>query len=236
MQLSIHYYVLSLSKNMSRLYEGFRDKLIYIQNTNFPVECAMNATDSVKSVSKETQLKDFFRRTDQRFARYYEQDPLRLVIVGDKNSLTVFEVLTTHRDIVIGTVGGDYTATSPHDLGKIVWPVVKEAIAGANKNAMHNLAIAARAKKVVSGIEAVGQSAETETGSTLYVEDDYHVKGSIFKTDHSLVFSKHVNICEVLDDVVDVIIEKVLKMGGNVIFLNSGSLKELDRIALIWRD
>ncbi len=136
---------------------------------------------------------------------------------------------------MIGTVRGDYTATSPHDLGKIVWPVIKEAIAGANKNAMQNLVIAAKSKKVVSGIEAVGQSAETETSASLYVEDDYHVKGSILKIDHSLVFSKHVNIWQVLDDVVDVIIEKVLKMGGNVIFLNSGSLIELDRIALIRR-
>ncbi len=91
-------------------------------------------------------------------------------------------------------------------------------------------------KKVVSGIEAVGQFVETGTDdSTLYVEEDYHVKGSIRKTDHSLILSKHVDIWEVIDDVVDIIIEKVLKMGGNVIFLNSGSLIKLERIALILR-
>jgi len=229
MQLSIHYYVLSLSEQTSRLYEGFRDKLIDIQDANFPFEFS----DAGKPASQDAQLKDFFHQTDQRFAHYYEQDPLRLVMVGEKNNLAVFKALTTHRELIMGTVGGDYAATSPHDLGMIVWPVVKEAIAGANKNAMHDLAIAAKANKIVSGIEAVGQSAETETSSSLYVEDDYHVKGSILKTDHSLVFSKHVNIWQVLDDVVDVIIEKVLQMGGNVIFLNSGSLIKLDRIALI---
>ena len=69
----------------------------------------------------------------------------------------------------------------------------------------------------------------------MYVEEDYHVKGSIRKTDHSLIISKHVNLLEVIDDVVDVIIEKVLKMGGTVIFLNSGSLIKFERIALILR-
>jgi hypothetical protein len=143
--------------------------------------------------------------------------------------------MTTHKEVLIGMVEGDYTATSPHDLGMIVWPVVKEAIAGANKNAMLDLATADKVKKVVSGIDAVGQLVETETGSTLYVEEDYHVKGSIRKTDHSLIISKHVNLLEVIDDVVDIIIEKVLKMGGTVIFLNSGSLIKFERIALILR-
>lgn len=232
MQLSIHYYVLSLSEQTSRLYEGFRDKLIDIQNTNFPFEISI---DAANPASINTQLREFFSQTDQHFAHYYQQDPLRLVVVGEKSNLAIFEALTTHRDVIIGTVKGNYTATSPHDLGKIVWPVVKEAIAGATKNAMRDLATAAKAKKVVSGIGAVGQSVETETGSTLYVEEDYHVKGSIRKTDHSLILSKHVDIWEVIDDVVDLIIEKVLKMGGTVIFLNSGALMRLERIALILR-
>ena len=74
-------------------------------------------------------------------------------------------------------VDGDYTATSPHDLGKIVWSVVKEAMADTNKYAMRDLAKATKEKKIVSGIGAVGKTAGTETGSILYVEEDYHMKG-----------------------------------------------------------
>ena len=230
MQLSIHYYVLSLSEQTSRLYEGFRDKLIDIRNTNFPFEISI---DAANPDSKDTQLREFFHQSDQHFTHYYQQDPLRLVVVGEKRNLSIFESLTTHREVIIGTVEGDYTATSAHDLGKIIWPVVKEAIAGTNKNALRDLATAASKHKVVSGIDAVGQLVETETGSTLYVEEDFHVKGSIRKTDHSLILSKHVDIWEVNDDVVDIIIEKVLKMGGTVSFLKSGSLIEFERIALI---
>jgi hypothetical protein len=231
MQPSIHYYVLSLSEAKSRLYEGFRDKLIDIQDGMFPLEISQVGNP----VSKDTQLREFFRRTDQHFAHYYQQDPHQLVVVGEKSNLAIFDGLITHQDILIGKVKGDYIATSPHDLGKIVWPVVKEAIAGTNKNAMRELAKAARMKKIVCGIDAVGLSAETEQGSTLYVEEDYHMKGSIYKMDQSLIISKRVDIWEVIDDVVDLIIEKVLKMDGTVIFLNSGSLAKRERIALIRR-
>jgi hypothetical protein len=230
MQLSIHYYVLSISEQKSRLYEGFRDKLIDIQDTNFPFE---NATNDERSVSKDAQERDFFRRTDERFAHYYKQDPLRWVVVGEKRNLNIYKDVTTHQDVLIGMVEGDYTATSPHDLGMIVWPLVKETIAGTNDNAMRDLAKAAKVKRVVSGIKSVGLSLNRESGATLYVEEDYHVKGSIQKTDHSLIFSKHVDLLEVIDDVVDVIIEKVLKMGGTVVFLNSGSLTKHERIALV---
>jgi hypothetical protein len=230
MQKSIHYYVLSLSDHTSRLYEGFRDKLIDIQDTNFPLEILIN-TDNLSI--KNTQLREFYLKTDQHFAHYYNQDPLGLMVVGEKNNLAVFAALKIRRDILIGTVNGDFTATTPHDLGKIIWPVVKEAIAGTNKNALRNLATAVRLNKVLSGINAVGNSMETKAGSTLYVEEDYHIKGSIHKTDNALVFSNHVDIWEVIDDVVDVIIEKVLKKGGNVIFVNSGLLTKLDRIVLI---
>ncbi|MBN1998674.1 hypothetical protein JW935_14030 [candidate division KSB1 bacterium] len=231
MQLSIHYYVLFLSEKKSKLYEGFRAKLIDIQDDKFPFE----NSKAGNLISKDTQLREFFHQTDQHFAHYYQQDPLRLVVVGETSNLTIFKALKTRQEILIGMVIGDYTATSPHDLGMIVWPVVKESIAGANENALRDLETAARLKKVVSGIDAVGQLAGTETYSTLYVEEDYHVKGSIHKTDNSLIISMHVNLLEVIDDEVDIIIEKVLKMGGAVIFLNSGSLAKFERIALILR-
>lgn len=226
---SIHYYVLLLSEDMSRLYEGFRSYLIEIRNGMFPLEIDKAAN----SVSDEIHLKEFFSRIIQHFTRYYEQDPLRLVIVGEKNNLAIFETLKMHRDVLIGKVEGDYIATSRRDLGKIVWPVIKEVMARTNEKAMNELVEAVERKKIVSGIDAVLQAAATDTGSTLYIEEDYHVKGSISIKDHSLIISEHVDILETIDDVADIIIDKVLKKGGTVIFLQDGSLAKLDRIALI---
>jgi inosine-uridine nucleoside N-ribohydrolase len=70
-------------------------------------------------------------------------------------------------------------------------------------------------------------------GGTLFVEEGYHMKGGIRDTDHSLIMSEGLDIREVIDDAVDVVIEKVLEKGGNVVFLESGALTNFQRIALI---
>jgi hypothetical protein len=230
MQMSIHYYVLLLSGQTSRLYEGFREKFIDIEDSNFPFKSSFIAG---KPSPNGASLREFIRQTDERFAHYFKQDPLRLIVIGEKRIMAIFEALTAHKEIIIGKVEGNYLMTSLHDLGMIVWPVVKEVIAGVNKNAIRDLVKAEREKKIVSGINNVGLAAETEINPTLYVEDDYHVRGSILKSDQAVIFSKRLNLLDVLDDVVDFIIEKVLKMGGTVIFLDNDSLKKLKRIALV---
>ena len=235
MQLSTHYYVLSLSEQICRLYEGFRDILIDIQNTGFPIEFSKGSLNSVGSGGKDIQLTDFFRKADRHFAHYYEQDPLRLVLMGEKKNQSIFKSVTTFQEIVIGTIEGNYDATSPGDLGKIVWSVVKNVLAGASEKAIYDLEIAQNTNNVVLGIEAVGRWADSGTGAILFVEEDYHIKGRIRKTDHSLEISEEVDIREINDDAVDIIIEKVLEMGGKVVFLVSNSLIRFHRIALILR-
>ena len=233
MKLTTHYYVLSLSEHTSRLYEAFRDTLIDIQNKEFPIASSAGMSAPVEAARENSPLWDFIRTADQHFDHYFRQDPLRLVVVGDEKNLSIFRSVTSHQDVVIGTVEGDYAATSPHDLGKIVWPVVKEIMAGTSERAMHDLNAAESSENVASGIDAVAHAAGSGWGGTLFVEEDYRMKGGIRETDHSLIMRKDLDILEVTDDAVDAVIKKVLEKGGNVVFLESGSLTKLERIALV---
>jgi hypothetical protein len=232
-KLTTHYYVLSLSERMSMLYEAFRDTLIDILNKGFPIDSSARMSGAVDPAARSDELRDVIRTADQHFDHYMKQDPLRLVVVGDKKCLSVFEALTTHRDVLIGSVEGEFAATSPHDLGKIVWPIVKEAMAGTNTKAMIALNSAESSRTVASGIEAAGHMARSGSGGTLFVEEDYRVKGGIRETDDSLISAEDVDIREAIDDAVDAIIEKVLEKDGHVIFLGSGSLTRFQRIALV---
>ena len=233
MQMSIHYYVLVLSDRNARLYEGFREKLIDIQNAKFPYAFPSQAESAAGMVRTEPQVQEDMLKTDKRFEHYFNQDPLQLVLVGEEQNLTAFAAFKNRQKIIIGTIEGDYDATSPQDLGKIVWPLIKETIAGKNRNALRELAAASKANQVVSGIEAVEYAVTTEPCATLFVEENYQVKGDIISGSHSLVLAEHVKLWDIIDDVVDLVIEKVLKMGGSVIFLNNGTLAKHDRIALI---
>ncbi len=109
-------------------------------------------------------------------------------------------------------------------------------MAGTSERAAHDLETAENSQNVASGIDAVGHLAGSGTGDTLFVEEDFHLKGGIRKTDHSLIKSEDLDIREAIDDAVDAIIEKVLEKGGNVIFLQSGALAKLQRIALVTGD
>ncbi|MDZ7859174.1 MAG: hypothetical protein U5O15_00660 [Candidatus Krumholzibacteriota bacterium] len=233
MKLITHYYVLSLGEHTNRIYEAFRDKLIDIQNRIFPIESSALTGNSANPGIRDKQARDFIRTVDKRFDHYFKRDPLQFVLVGARRNLSIFGSVTSHHDVLIGWVEGDYSATSTHDLGKIVWPIVKDVMAGTNEWAMQKLEDAEKSRKVASGIEEVGRLAGVNERDTLFVEEDYHMKGGIRSTDHSIIRPEELDIREVNDDAVDAIIEKVLEKAGKVIFLGSGSLTKLRRIALI---
>ena len=233
MKLTTRYYVLSLSERTSRLYEAFRDTLIDILNKGFPIDSSARLSGAVDPAARSDELREVIRTADRHFDHYLKQDPLRLIVVGEKECLSVFEAVTTHRNVLIGSVEGDFAATSPHNLGKIVWPIVKDAMAGTNTKAMLALKTAESSQAVASGIEAVGHKVRAGSGGTLFVEEDYHVKGGIRETDDSLIGAEDLDIRETIDDAVDAIIEKVLEKDGHIVFLGSGSLTRFQRIALV---
>ncbi|MBN1448697.1 MAG: hypothetical protein JXA28_12265, partial [Bacteroidetes bacterium] len=247
MNLSTHYYILSLSSEISRLYEGFRDELIDIQNTAFPfysktngasrtgIAHAGSSAPTTGSDLSEKQLFDFLTQTDQHFAQYFAQDPLGLMLVGQSDDLDIFLTLTRHRDVMIGMIRGSFSDTTPYDLGKIVWPVVKGAISRGTGNALRSLAAADILRNVISGIDAVWLSADSHPGSTLYVEDDYHMKTSEPGMHNTHAFANSLPLREIFNDVVDIIIERILRTGGAVVFMDNDSLIGRERIAMLLR-
>ena len=233
MKVSIHYYILLLSENTGRLFEGFRDMLIEIVDGDFPVNGKMYQSYPEESLPTEAHLKLLYKKIESSYSKFWVQDPLKLVLIGKERNRTIFQSVSTHTKDIIGVVEGDYTNTSRHDLGQIVWPGVREVLSGNREKALLELKEATAAQKVVSGIDEVWRSANSVMASALFVEDDYQVKGNILKTNGAYIINENVDIMEVFDDVIDSTIEKVLEMGGTVIFLDNGSLTEHQRIALI---
>lgn len=224
MTLSTHYYVLSLGSEKSTLFEAFRDSLIDIENHGFPVY-AMAGDD----------LQVLVRTVDRCFGHNYKLEPLNLVVVGEKELQSAFSSATEHGNSLIGIIEGDHTGTSGCDLGKIVWPLVKEAMTGVVDRAMLDLESISERGPIASGLEAVIRMVKKGLRATLLVEDGYHMRGSIGGTNHFPVITPEVDVREANDDAVDVVIEKVLASGGNVVFTPIGSLIERNRIVLLPR-
>jgi hypothetical protein len=228
MALHCHYYVLSLGMETSVLFEAFRDQLVDIQNQGFPVTRPPGPLES-------GSLTDLARKVDGCLAHYHEPDPLGVVVVGSERLLSAFAAVTVHGPAVIGRIPGDYTATSPRDLGQIVWPVVKTAMSGETKRALRNLVRAEAAGRTVRGLEAVAGRVRKGSRGILLVEEDYHVRGGLDRTGRSPAVTSLVDVRDALDDAVDAVIEKALAAGGHVVFTPNGSLAEWGRIALLSR-
>lgn len=235
MHHSIHYYVLALGRTTVKLYEGFRDMLIEIESGGFPLDFSPPLPYSAKATHEEKRLQVFYERVDQFFTLFYDQDPLGLILVGEHINQAIFRSMSVYAKDIFGELEGHYEATSTHDLGQIVWPIVREVLSGHRERTLRELDKAVNAQNIVSGLDAVWRLANSVMGADLLVEEDYHVKGSIVQTDHSWIILPQVDLREVFDDVVDSIIEKVLETNGNVIFLDRGSLAAYQRIALIQR-
>ena len=238
MRFSTHYYVISLSRQTAAFFEAFRDNLIDVQNGGFPAHAftaPVPTADPAESAGGDERLRAFLQDVDKRFDHYFKEEPLIVVVTGEEDVQAVFTSVTAHTAALVGRVNGDFSATSVHDLGKIVWPVVKEAMSGSRESALRELEFAEGAHKIC-GLETVSRRMSETVGATLLVEEDYHVRGSISEADGSAAILPNVDVRNEMDDVVDMLIEKILGSGGNVIFAPRGSLSKLGRIVLLLRE
>lgn len=229
MSLSIHYFVLSLGAERVTLFEAFRDSLIEVENQGFPVLIHAQAGNALD----ESQLRTLMHTVDDCFGHYQSLDPRKLVVVGEEHMQSLFLSVTSHWTAVIGRIEGDHTTTSARDLGQIAWSVVKAAMSGMLDNAMHDLKVFAGRGETASGLAAVAGLAVQGVRATLLVEDDYRVKGRIGGTRAVPIVSSEIDVRDVVDDAVDVVVERILECGGTVVFTPSGSLSDRERIVLL---
>lgn len=228
---STHYYVLSLSAENTDLYEAFRDALIVVENQGFPV----TPTISASATPEHDSLRVLMRSVDKCFDSYDSRERLGLVVVGDEELQSAFDSITTHGSAVVGRVRGDRAGISANALGQIVWPVIKELMSAVQDRAIRELDDCAREGCVASGLNAVVAATNAGDPGTLLVEDDYHVRGSLAAGTQAPVLSENVDVRDVNDDAVDAVIERVLGSGGNVMFMQSGTLAGQGRIVLLLR-
>jgi len=154
MQPSIHYYVLSLNEDLTKLYEGFQETLIEIQSEGFPVASSMH-TGGNGTALEDLRLKGLFRKVNRHFSHFFKRDPLRLVVVGSERNQFIFESVTAFQDSFIGKVVGEHAAASAADLGRVVWPIVKQAMGDAAEKARRDLEAAVGMRKAASRLDAV---------------------------------------------------------------------------------
>lgn len=240
---SPHYWVLALSEQPTRLFLAFRDDLEELgEGTPFPMtHSGKGGAQSLPNdpAINSSQLRDehhriFFRAVGNALGAVMAEEPLPLAVVGVDRYLAFFTEVRGH-DQIVATLTGNHDRTSPHDLGRLVWPLVKEGLAAQRAGVLTELEAAVGGGRSSSTLGEVWRFAQEGRGQTLLVEEGYHEAAIIDATGMHLLPPGEEIGPAVLDDAVDVTIAAVLEKGGRVVFVDDGALAAHGRIALIRR-
>lgn len=240
---STRYWVLVLGEKPTRLYEGYRDTLIEIQEEGFPLthtgpggEAALPGGFGVrKSAYRDERHRQFFREVDAALRPFLLDDPLPLVVVGVDRFLSFFDEVSQHKDAIVATITGSHSKTSKPKLSELVWPLVEAWRVEQSRGYLAELDQAVGERKFVSTIGEAWRMAEQGRGKLLLVEKDFHYPATVDETGWHLQPPDTIVGPDLMDDAVDEVIKTVLEKGGKVGFLENGLLDDHQRIALILR-
>ncbi len=240
---TVRYWVLVLSEQPTRLYEGTRDTLVEVTSDGFPLthegpggeQSLPGGFGISRSAHRDERHRQFFRSVDAALKPFLANDPQPVAVVGVERFLAFFDEVSDHKEAMIATIQGSHDKTSAADLAKLVWPAVKAGLIEQRQQVFAELEAANSAQRVVSTVGEVWRMAHQGRGELLVVEEDFHFPGRLDESGLHLLPADPSQGAVEIADAVDDIIETVLAKQGRVIFVENGQLAQFQRIALIVR-
>ena len=240
------YRVLALAEQPTRLFEGTGEALTEVRNGGFPlarsgapgVTRRPDAPQMRRSNIREAHLDEFFTEVDRALTEATAGDRLPLVVIGTGRSLTNFEQVTENADDIAVKIEGSHDEANAAAIGQLAWPKFQEWLHAERQKVVGEVAEAVGARRVASGLDDAWKAAHQGQGAKLVVEEGYRQPAilrregwvlDLVPEDDPSMGAAH------LDDAVDELVEMVLEKGGEVVFVDEGSLAEHARVALILR-
>ena len=237
------YWVLLLSEQPTRLFEGYHDTLVEVTEGGFPMihegpggaQALPGGFGKNVSAHRDERHRQFFRSVDEAIKPFLADDPLPMGVVGVDRYLAFWDEVSAHKEFIRARLLGSYDRMTPHELGQTVWPLVQQVLAEREERELGELVQWANQQRVISTLGEVWRSANLGRGKTLYVEADYHEPGRLEESGMLLLPVDNAVGPDAIPDAVDEVIEMVISKGGEVIFTENGALEKFQRIALVLR-
>lgn len=240
------YRVLTLAEQPTRLFEGAGEALEEVRNGEFPlarsgapgVTRRPDAPQMRRSNVREAHLDEFFTEIDQALTESAKGDRLPIVLVGTGRSLSHFEQVSSNLEDVAVRIEGSYDEANAAAIAQLAWPRLEEWLREERQASIAEVGEAVGAKLLASGLDDAWKAARAGQGARLVVEEGYRQPAILRREgwvlelvgdDDETTGAAH------LDDAVDELVEMVLEKGGEVVFVEEGTLAEYARVALILR-
>jgi len=235
LQVSEHYYILTVSGHQSRLIEAYRDEVVleYGAEHTFPIKNRLyntHAAETSQAGTEEKLMKEFCNRVDKAMQPVHAADPLPIIVAGDERNIHFFREVADQPGWYIGHITGSPDEIKAHDLAKDAFKEVQRIIAARKAQAMDQIGKAQGEGKLLNDLGDIFRAVNEGRGDTLFVEEGHFQPALLNGSELSL--KDDPKEAGVMDDVIDELAENTLKFGGNVVFLEPGSLEAHGRVCL----
>lgn len=216
--------LLVLTTEQARLFQGAGDALVPVARHRFPMHAhAFPSADA------------FRRAVDSALSAHLRSRPSPVVIAGVARTVADFRHTSTATTRWAGTIPGSHMERPLDELAELARPVLERYLRSRELQALQALANTPR-RRTASGLDAAWLAARSERPAMLVVEEDMSQHARLSEDGDELLPADDPEEPGVLDDVVDELIETVLRRGGWVALTASGALTEHGGVALTIRD
>ena len=232
------YYVLLLSKQNARMIEALSDKAVEEIMTGFPVvnETTTVAPGAASIASKVTSLSlEFFNIVDKKVNEVYKVKPLPVIVCTDEANYSEYLKIADKKEIFLGNVKGNKMQEKAHHVVSSVWPVVQNLQNEQNKKRLIELEEAVNNTKYVTDFNDIWSALNEGRGRTLFVKQGYFQPARIVDNQIQLVAPNQATDSDVVDDIIDEMVEKNIRNGGDAVFLQEDELDKFQGLVLVTR-
>lgn len=232
------YYVLLLSRQSARMIEALSDKAVKEIEDGFPIdnETTTVAPGAASVANKVTSLSlEFFNIVDKKVNEVYKAKPLPVIVCTDEANYSEYLKVADKKDFILGNVKGNKLLEKPHHVVDTVWPVVKKLQNAGNKKRLVELDNAVNTSRYVTDFNDIWTALNEGRGRTLFVRQGYFQPARITGDSIQLVAPDMADDVDVVDDIIDEMLEKNLKAGGDAVFMQEDELDKFQGLVLVTR-
>lgn len=247
-----HYWVLELTKKMSRLYEALNSSLTekitpeFDAQGNpvqgFPLDYREPTDKSTAAIGRgdrdaralDDQEKHYFAMVDNELGKVLHEKPLPVIVCAAEKNGALFRGLTKHAAAIIGYQHGDFK--NVHEIAQAIAPVLEEHRQQETKKLLERFVEEAGYNKQAFGLQRVWLMAQEGRIDYLLVEEGLVISGIVDPNDsnHILISDKKA-VTNGTHDLIDRLINRVIETRGRIVFVPQGALKDFEHVGAILR-
>ncbi len=242
----LRYWVIALSTDTTRLFEGWGDQLIEVESEHFPmVYDGPRSGDPDNplpggfgidpSKYRDEQYRKYFRSVDNALCASIDHPKAPVVVIGVVRNRALFAEIRSCDYEVIAELDGSVERESVHQLAERVQPALEQYFERRAHAALEELGAAISAGLYTCSLAEMWHYSHHGRASLLVVERNFAVAGRWDEARKTFTLVEDPAEPGVIDDIVDDIIEATLHHQGRVVFVSPGMLKECEHIAMALR-